>query len=65
MNLFDINWSIFLPIIVISAALTLFAVVDCIRSTQTNGPKWMWLLIIVFVSTLGPVLYFVFGRRQH
>ena len=61
----DINWAVIAPLLVIQGVLMIIALVDWIRTDQTNGPKWMWLLIILFVTMLGPVLYFVIGRRQH
>lgn len=61
----DINWAALAPFLVIQAVLTLIALIDWFRTGQTNGPRWMWLLIILFVSILGPVLYFVLGRRQN
>lgn len=60
----DINWSLILPLIIVSLSLTLFALVDCIKAAETQGPKWMWILIILFINMIGPVLYFVIGRRQ-
>ncbi|WP_341833449.1 PLD nuclease N-terminal domain-containing protein [Paenibacillus pectinilyticus] len=42
----------------------LVALINCLRAERTNGPKWMWTLIIIFISLLGPISYFVFGRRN-
>jgi hypothetical protein len=39
------------------------ALIDLVRAERTNGPKWMWVPIILFVSMLGPISYFVLGRR--
>ncbi|SET71042.1 Phospholipase_D-nuclease N-terminal [Oceanobacillus limi] len=60
----EINWAIIAPILVIQGILIVIALIDWIRADETNGPKWLWLIIILFVSTLGPILYFIFGRRQ-
>lgn len=60
----DINWAIIMPLLIIQAILIVIAGIDWIRSDQTNGPKWMWLPIILLISVIGPVLYFIFGRRQ-
>lgn len=60
----DINWGIIAPIIVIQLILMATALVSCIRSRETNGPKWLWIVIIIFVNVIGPILYFVIGRRQ-
>ncbi|MUK88335.1 transcriptional regulator [Ornithinibacillus sp. L9] len=58
------NWGLIAPILVIQGILIIVAMIDLIRTDYTNGPKWLWVLIIIFVSTLGPILYFVLGRRQ-
>jgi len=60
----EINWGIIMPLLIIQMILTVIALIDWIRTEETNGPKWLWLLAILFVSMLGPVLYFVIGRRQ-
>jgi len=31
---------------------------------QIKGPKWMWSSL-AFVSIVGPLAYFAFGRRWH
>lgn len=60
----DINWSIFAPIIVVQIVLTLSALIDWIKQENTRGPKMLWLIIILFVNILGPILYFVIGRKE-
>ncbi|MEX1030163.1 MAG: PLD nuclease N-terminal domain-containing protein [Paenibacillaceae bacterium] len=61
----DIPWAIIAPILVLQFILMIVALISCIREEATNGPKWLWILVIVFVNLLGPVLYFVIGRRQN
>ena len=39
-------------------------VVDLARRERTRGPKWLWALIILFVSGLGPIAYFLLGRQE-
>ena len=60
----DLNWSILSPIIAVQLLLMLVALINCLRAERTNGPKWVWVLLIVFVSLFGPIAYFVFGRRN-
>jgi hypothetical protein len=60
----EVNWSLVAPLIVLQAILMIAALVSCIRIEETNGPKWMWVLIILFVNLLGPILYFVMGRKN-
>jgi len=59
-----INIGVLAPFIVVSLLLVLIAVIDLIRRPQTNGPKWIWALVILFISTLGPIIYFIFGRKE-
>lgn len=61
----SINWGIIAPIIIIQWILVIIAIIDLIRIKQTNGPKWIWVIIVIFINLLGPIIYFVFGRRQN
>ncbi|RIW35122.1 PLDc_N domain-containing protein [Bacillus salacetis] len=61
----SINWGLVAPLIVIQLILMVTALVDLIRIKDTNGPKWMWVLIIIFINVIGPIIYFVAGRRQN
>jgi hypothetical protein len=53
-----------IPVVIIQLALMIAALVDLIRREQTRGPKWMWVLIILLINFIGPILYFVIGRRE-
>lgn len=61
----EIPWRIFAPIIVLQLILMIAALASCARQQETNGPKWLWVLLIIFVNLLGPILYFVVGRRHN
>ncbi|MBB6447001.1 PLDc N-terminal domain-containing protein [Bacillus benzoevorans] len=60
----DLNWALIAPLIVLQLILAVFALVNCIKQEKTNGPKWMWILIILSVNLIGPILYFVIGRKN-
>jgi hypothetical protein len=53
-----------IPVILIQLALMITALVDLIRRAQTRGPKWAWLLVIVLINFIGPIIYFVAGRKE-
>jgi hypothetical protein len=53
-----------IPLLVIQVGLIVVALLDLARREHTRGPKWAWVLVIVLLEMLGPVVYFVFGRRE-
>lgn len=60
----SINWAVVGPLVAIQALLVLVALIACIRAESTQGPKWMWVLIILCGNILGIVAFFIIGRRQ-
>lgn len=60
----DLNWALIAPLIVLQVILAVFALVNCMKQEETTGPKWLWVLIILFVNLVGPILYFVIGRKN-
>ncbi|MDI2587466.1 PLD nuclease N-terminal domain-containing protein [Psychrobacillus sp. NEAU-3TGS] len=64
MDLESIPWMLILPFIIIQLILMLVAIIDLTRVSNTNGPKWLWALIIVLGNLIGPIIYFIVGRRN-
>ncbi len=44
--------------------LLVVALIDLLKRQETNGPKWVWLLVILFINILGPIVYFLWGRTK-
>ncbi|MEW9111164.1 PLD nuclease N-terminal domain-containing protein [Cytobacillus gottheilii] len=61
----EINWALLLPFFILQGILLILALIDICRNKQLNGPKWMWILIVLVGNILGSILYFIFGRRQN
>src|SRR5699024_1651964 len=53
------------PFIIIQVILLITALVDLIKRPQTLGPKWLWAIIIICINILGPILYFIIGRKEN
>jgi hypothetical protein len=53
-----------IPVLGIQLALMVFALLDLVKREHTRGPKWMWLLVILFVNFVGPIIYFIVGRED-
>jgi hypothetical protein len=54
------------PIVVIQVGLLIAGLIDLGRDERhvRGGNKLVWALIIVFVSLLGPIIYFLAGRED-
>lgn len=64
MGLENIPWNLVAPYLIIQLILMIVALIDCVRQKSLKGPKWLWVLIIIFFSMIGPILYFTIGRRN-
>lgn len=53
-----------IPVLIIQLILIVVALLDWSKRETTRGPKWAWLLIILFVNLIGPILYFVVARED-
>lgn len=54
------------PLLLLQLALLVASLYDLTRpGRRVKGDnKIVWALIIIFVATIGPILYFVAGREQ-
>ena len=62
-QLANINWALIAPLFVVQAILAIVALIDIARIHATNGPKWVWVLVVLVINTIGPIVYFIFGRK--
>ena len=54
-----------IPLALIQLGLMIWAIVDLVKRERVRGgSKLLWALVIVFVSTIGPILYLVWGRQE-
>ncbi len=53
-----------IPIVLIELVLMIVALVDLVKREKTTLPKWVWALIIIFVNLIGPIVYFIVGRKE-
>ncbi|MFS8631114.1 MAG: PLD nuclease N-terminal domain-containing protein [Bacillales bacterium] len=60
----SINWALIAPILIVQLILLVLALVDWMKQENTRGPRLLWLFIILFVNILGPILYFLFGKKE-
>ena len=53
-----------IPVMIIEIALLVAGLVDLAKRERTRGPKWVWVLVIVLINFVGPIIYFVAGRKE-
>ena len=51
-------------LIVVQLVLMVSALYDWVKQGQNLDNKTIWLIIIIFISTIGPVLYFLAAPRE-
>jgi hypothetical protein len=58
--------SLVLPLAALELILIIVALIDLIRREpdRVNGNKLLWGIIIVLVGTIGPICYFILGRKE-
>jgi len=52
------------PVILLQLGLQIFCLIDLARRAQTNGPKWLWAVIIILGELFGAIIYLVVGRKE-
>ncbi|HEX9412028.1 MAG TPA: PLD nuclease N-terminal domain-containing protein [Ktedonobacterales bacterium] len=54
------------PAVLIDLALIVYALIDLFRQDRRvqGDNKLIWALVILFVSTLGPLVYLLVGRKD-
>jgi Phospholipase_D-nuclease N-terminal len=53
-----------IPIALLQIGLMAAALIDLARREKTKGPKWVWLFVILLISMIGPILYFILERQD-
>lgn len=57
-----------IPILVVQLALMAAGLIDVLRREPgevSGGKRWIWVLIIMLVNLVGPLIYFIFGRKGY
>jgi len=59
-------WTYLLPLIIIQVVFQIIAILDLVKHPKEEirgGSKALWILIIVIFEIIGPVIYFIFGKK--
>lgn len=55
---------ILIPCVVIAFAFAMVALLDLRKQTSTRGPKFVWAIFICVTWVIGPLAYFMIGRKE-
>jgi len=55
---------ILLPVVILQLVLMITALISLVKQERAKGPKWLWGILILCVNIIGPVIYFIFGRKD-
>jgi hypothetical protein len=52
------------PVFLLQIVLIIVALRDLIGRERTKGPKWAWVLVILFINIFVPIVYLLIGREE-
>lgn len=60
------DWQWIAPLLMVQVALQVAALRDLYKVSpyEVNGKKIVWLFVILFINTIGAILYFMFGKKK-
>lgn len=63
----DIQWQLIAPVILLQLILVVIALVSLAKAEAetVRGSKLLWVIIILFGSIIGSIVYFVAGRKDY
>ncbi len=53
-----------IPLAILEWGLMVWALIDVAKRKYVKGNKVAWILIIVLIGIIGPIVYFLLGRRD-
>jgi 4-amino-4-deoxy-L-arabinose transferase-like glycosyltransferase len=53
-----------IPILIIQIGLQIYALIDLYRQPSVRGSKILWAVVIILGEIIGPIVYFIFAKRD-
>ena len=44
--------------------LDIIAIMDCVKSSKSNGQKALWIILILVLPVVGLILYYIIGKKK-
>jgi len=61
---FSAGLLIWQTLLILTIALPIIALIDILRNDFKENNKLIWILVILFTSLIGVLLYFIYGTKQ-
>jgi len=55
---------VIIPILILAVIITTMAIISLFRKKLPFSEIAVWLIIIIFASLIGPVIYFIIGSKM-
>ncbi|WNS43005.1 PLD nuclease N-terminal domain-containing protein [Paenibacillus sp. MMS20-IR301] len=59
-----VNLGLIWPLIALQVLLAAVGLISLAKAERVRGPKWMWVLFLIFGNLLGSIAYFTLGRKE-
>ena len=60
----NILLAVLIPIIILQLVLSIAGIASLVKKTAPKEQKIIWAIIILLVSTIGPIIYFAIGSNM-
>lgn len=60
----ELNWGLIMPLLILQTLLAIIGLISLVKAERVRGPKWMWIIIIIFGNMIGSIAYFTIGRKD-
>lgn len=60
----ELNWGLIMPLLILQTLLAIMGLISLAKAERVRGPKWMWIIIIIFGNMIGSIAYFTIGRKD-
>lgn len=60
----EIDWALLLPLIFLQIFLQILALFSLFKQDLPREKRIFWVIIILLLNLLGPIIYFLLGRKD-
>ncbi len=61
----EVNLTLLIPLIILQLFLQILALLSLFKQDLSKEKRIIWVVIILLLNLLGPIIYFLFGRRDY